>query len=33
LNPKKFGKKFTMQLRAYDHAGNVVHSAKRTYRR
>jgi hypothetical protein len=33
LNPKKFGKKFTMQLRAYDHAGNVVYSGKRSYRR
>ncbi|MEU4626168.1 galactose oxidase-like domain-containing protein [Actinoplanes sp. NPDC023801] len=33
LNPKKYGKKFTMQLRAYDHAGNVAYSTKRTYRR
>jgi len=33
LNPKKYGKKFTVQLRAYDHAGNVVSSDKRTYRR
>ncbi len=33
LKPKKYGKKFTVQLRAYDHAGNVVHSSKRTYRR
>jgi hypothetical protein len=33
LNPKEYGKKFTMQLRAYDHAGNVVYSKKRTYRR
>jgi hypothetical protein len=33
LNPKKYGKKFTVRLRAYDHAGNVVTSGKRTYRR
>jgi hypothetical protein len=33
LDPSKYGTKFTMQLRAYDRAGNVVHSAKRTYRR
>jgi hypothetical protein len=33
LDPKKYGKKFTLQLRAYDRAGNVVYSAKRTYRR
>ncbi|BCJ43421.1 hypothetical protein GCM10010168_42690 [Actinoplanes ianthinogenes] len=33
LNPKKFGKKFTVQLRAYDRAGNVKYSTKRTYRR
>jgi hypothetical protein len=33
LNPKKYGKKFTVQLRAYDHAGNVKYSDKRTYRR
>ncbi|BBH67542.1 hypothetical protein ACTI_42270 [Actinoplanes sp. OR16] len=33
LNPKKYGKKFTVQLRAYDKAGNVKVSAKRTYRR
>ncbi|WP_433792635.1 Ig-like domain-containing protein [Actinoplanes sp. CA-252034] len=33
LNPKKYGKKFTVQLRAYDRAGNVTTLAKRTYRR
>lgn len=33
LNPKKYGKKFTVQLRAYDRAGNVKSSSKRTYRR
>ncbi|MEU4155873.1 galactose oxidase-like domain-containing protein [Actinoplanes sp. NPDC026670] len=33
LDPAKFGKKFTMQVRAYDRAGNVVYSTKRTYRR
>jgi hypothetical protein len=33
LNPKKYGKKFTVQLRAYDKAGNVKTSTKRTYRR
>lgn len=33
LNPKRYGRKFTVQLRAYDHAGNVVYSGKRTYRR
>jgi hypothetical protein len=33
LNPKKYGKKFTVQLRAYDRAGNVRYSTKRTYRR
>ncbi|GGN34942.1 hypothetical protein FHR83_005904 [Actinoplanes campanulatus] len=32
-NPKKYGKKFTVQLRAYDKAGNLRYSAKRTYRR
>jgi hypothetical protein len=31
LNPKKYGKKFTVQLRAYDRAGNVKYSSKRTY--
>ncbi|AGL13701.1 Ig-like domain-containing protein [Actinoplanes sp. N902-109] len=33
LNPKKYGKKFTVQLRAYDKAGNVRYSAKRSYSR
>ncbi|BCJ43430.1 hypothetical protein GCM10010168_42600 [Actinoplanes ianthinogenes] len=33
LNPKRYGKKFTVQLRAYDKAGNVKYSTKRTYRR
>ncbi|GIE52090.1 Ig-like domain-containing protein [Actinoplanes nipponensis] len=33
LNPKKYGKTFTVQLRAYDQAGNAVSSSKRTYRR
>jgi hypothetical protein len=33
LNPKKYGKTFTVQLRAYDKAGNVKTLGKRTYRR
>jgi hypothetical protein len=33
LNPKKYGKTFSVQLRAYDKAGNVKYSSKRTYRR
>lgn len=33
LNPRKYGKKFTVQLRAYDKAGNIAYSPKRTYRR
>lgn len=33
LNPKKYGKKFTVQLRAFDKASNVKYTAKRTYRR
>jgi hypothetical protein len=33
LNPKKYGKKFTVQMRAYDRAGNVRYSTKRTHRR
>jgi hypothetical protein len=33
LNPTKYGKKFTVQVRAYDKAGNVKYLAKRTYRR
>jgi hypothetical protein len=33
IDPKKYGKKFTVGLRAYDQAGNVAYSSKRTYRR
>ncbi|WP_433791374.1 Ig-like domain-containing protein [Actinoplanes sp. CA-252034] len=33
INPKKYGKTFTVHLRAYDKAGNVKYTAKRTYRR
>jgi hypothetical protein len=33
LNPKRYGKKFSVQLRSYDKAGNVTATAKRTYRR
>ena len=33
VSPKKYGKKFTVLLRAYDKAGNVRSSSKRTYRR
>jgi hypothetical protein len=33
FNPKKYGKKFTVQLRAYDQAGNAKYSSKRSYRR
>ncbi|WP_430791343.1 Ig-like domain-containing protein [Actinoplanes sp. G11-F43] len=33
VNPKRYGKKFTVQLRTYDRAGNVKNTAKRTYRR
>ncbi|MEU4218174.1 Ig-like domain-containing protein [Actinoplanes sp. NPDC026623] len=33
LNPKKYGKTFTVQLRAYDKAGNTKYTTKRTYRR
>jgi hypothetical protein len=33
LDPKKYGKKFTVQLRAYDKAGNVTSGGKRTYQR
>ena len=29
LNPKKYGRTFTVQLRAYDQAGNVAYSSKR----
>ncbi|BCY15465.1 Ig-like domain-containing protein [Actinoplanes sp. L3-i22] len=32
VNPKKYGKKFTLRLRAYDKAGNVRYSTVRTYR-
>jgi hypothetical protein len=33
INPKKYGKTFTVHLRAYDKAGNLKNSSKRTYRR
>jgi hypothetical protein len=33
LNPKKYGKRFTIQLRAYDRAGNLQYSGKRAYHR
>jgi hypothetical protein len=33
INPKKYGKKFTVQLRVYDRAGNSKLTTKRTYRR
>ncbi|GAA0440183.1 Ig-like domain-containing protein [Actinoplanes campanulatus] len=33
INPKRYGKKFTVQLRVYDRAGNSKLTAKRTYRR
>jgi Bacterial Ig domain len=33
INPKKYGKKFTVQFRVYDRAGNAKLSTKRTYRR
>jgi hypothetical protein len=33
LNPKNYGKKFTVQMRVYDKAGNVRYTAKRNYRR
>jgi hypothetical protein len=33
INPKKYGKSFTVQLRVYDRAGNSKLTAKRTYRR
>ncbi len=33
LNPKRYGKKFTVQLRAYDKAGNATVGRKLTYRR
>ncbi|HWS31708.1 MAG TPA: Ig-like domain-containing protein [Actinoplanes sp.] len=33
VNPKKYGKKFTVRVRAYDKAGNLRYSAARTYKR
>jgi hypothetical protein len=33
LDPKKYGKKFSVQMRAYDRAGNVRYSSKLAYRR
>ena len=33
LNPKKYGKTFSVQLRAYDRAGNVRYTGKLTYYR
>ncbi|WP_213004978.1 Ig-like domain-containing protein [Paractinoplanes toevensis] len=33
MNPKSYGKKFTVQVRAYDKAGNAKYTPKRTYRR
>jgi hypothetical protein len=33
LNPKKYGKTFTVQLRAYDKAGNVRYTGKLTHHR
>ncbi|BCJ47303.1 hypothetical protein GCM10010168_71080 [Actinoplanes ianthinogenes] len=33
LNPAKYGTRFTVQLRAYDRAGNVRSTSRRTYRR
>ncbi|MEV6346988.1 Ig-like domain-containing protein [Actinoplanes sp. NPDC051851] len=33
VNAKKYGKKFTVKLRAYDRAGNVTTSKARTWRR
>jgi hypothetical protein len=33
INPTKYGKKFTVQLRVYDRAGNSKLTTKRTYRR
>jgi hypothetical protein len=33
LTPATYGRTFTVQLRAYDQAGNVAYSEKRTYRR
>ncbi|GLW35136.1 Ig-like domain-containing protein [Actinoplanes regularis] len=33
LNPKKYGKTFTVKLRAYDRAGNIRYTSQRTYHR
>jgi hypothetical protein len=33
INTKKYGKKFTIQVRAYDKAGNVRYATKRTWHR
>jgi alpha-tubulin suppressor-like RCC1 family protein len=33
LDPARYGKRFTVKLRAYDRAGNVGYSGQRTYRR
>ncbi|GIE31154.1 hypothetical protein Ait01nite_041990 [Actinoplanes italicus] len=33
LDPARYGKRFTVKLRAYDRAGNVGYSVQRTYRR
>ncbi|MBO3741443.1 galactose oxidase-like domain-containing protein [Actinoplanes flavus] len=33
LDPARYGRTFTVRLRAYDNAGNVVYSENRTYRR
>ena len=33
VDPKKYGKKFTVRVRAYDKAGNVRYSPTRTYQR
>ncbi|WP_433724518.1 Ig-like domain-containing protein [Actinoplanes sp. CA-051413] len=33
INPKRYGKKFTVRVRAYDKAGNATNSATRTYKR
>lgn len=33
LSPKKYGRTLSVQVRAYDRAGNVKYTAKRTYRR
>ncbi len=33
LDPKKYGKTFTVRLRAYDRAGNIRYTSQRTYHR